>query len=408
MEKLKKTKNLIHVLLAILIRESQERNLQNVLNVVDINNLGTKLVGIVKVINLDEIRLNQSDIDVNMNEVSLYYYENSGLRIRVRMSIKLLLEKDLIFDGFTVIPIYSIQGHGNGDTIQICVSEKCLIQKLGKKYVDFSFVVPMHSFINIEQIISDEEPDEIYWEFPINCYFFDDENNIYTYESRGLELRYRMAISDWIKQTDKAKEYDYQYININEINSEISEIIENTNNLIDKNNSASIINRTFTEILKDIDEKRHYKCDFLMNSNLNKSLSKKIIEVIRNSNKFLYVMGSIDGTVLDELLLLVKKGVEVKIIMRPIGSATPGALRKAYPKVKKVINKENIKLNENLHSRLVYNGAEAVIGSSDLTSSSFSTNYESGIYTNNEDVFKSISHYFKDVWDDPDSKIPKS
>lgn len=357
---------------------------------------------------MEEKRLNQSDIDINMNEVSLYYYENSGLKIRVRMSIKLLLEKDLIFDGLTVTPSYSIQGHGNGNINQFYISEKCVIQKLGKKYIDFSFVIPMHAYINIEQIINDEELDEIYWEFPIHCNFIDDGYNIYTYESRGQELRYRMAISDWMRQTDKAKEYDYQFINIKEINSEINEIIENANKLAAENNSASVINQTFTEILTDIEQKRHYICDFLMNSNLNKSLSKKITEVVRNSNEFLYIMGSIDGTVLEELLLLIQRGVKIKIIMRPIGNASPGALRKAYPKVKKVINKENIRLNENLHSRIVYNGSEALVGSSDLTSSSFSTNYESGIYTNNADVLKSISHYIEDVWDDPDSKIPKS
>lgn len=153
-------------------------------------------------------------------------------------------------------------------------------------------------------------------------------------------------------------------------------------------------------LLRDVN--KDYKLSLLRGNAEQPTLKNKVHELLDNSKKRIYAaVQSIDTEILNDVLEALKRGVDVRIVIWEPDKGWFG--RKRNSKVmalKKLKDKIEIRVNTDIHCRMLLADGEVLIGSMDLDKQGLSVHDNLAIYTNDSTIVKRTEEEFYKIYDD--------
>jgi len=198
------------------------------------------------------------------------------------------------------------------------------------------------------------------------------------------------------RKLGQAVQYAFPKSHVEDAQRLCSDFMESTMRIL----NAEALMKPYVE--SSVSPVRHL--EFLYNTPMQSSINNKAHELIANSMRQILLAGWIDREFIGDLENARNRGVKVRLITKST-EGSEKTVREDFKRVIAKIGKENIKLNPNFHDRFLVCDSQFILGSMYYTGSS-KTRYESTIYADDEDIYKSLVAHFERIWSDKDSRTP--
>lgn len=128
-------------------------------------------------------------------------------------------------------------------------------------------------------------------------------------------------------------------------------------------------------------------------------LSKRIKQLIHESTTSLKIISPhTDLHLIEDISDAVKRGVDVKLIIRNEDHQNTAVTKQAFPRLQRVLGK-NLKSNDKIHSRLIIRDtANAIVMSSDMEQNSLQNLINCGVEVFDSFPIGELNHFFDEIW----------